>query len=784
MASNTAGSIRGNYGRRRRPAAPDVGRVAGGVLCFLLPLLLAFSARAADAGNWAGTWETFWREGAAVVMLKQDGDTVTGTYEPGGGRIEGRVEGDLLRGRWIVDDASGQFVFALSGDGQTFTGRFDSGEYWNGRRAGGQARPRHLDAADNPRETLKTLIAAFNEYLVGGKIEALRFAQSFLAFEGENDDTRGHNRRRTLLLEIIELSTFRLYDAPPRPAGDQAGFQISPEGTDVSYTLRFVRQENGIWRLLVEDETRLTAVRDRFLAALGRPSFAAAKEAARHSPRGVMQRFISGVHDWDGPGRAEALSTLDLSFLPKRLHAAEGPVLADYLKQVIDRAGYVFYQEIPNNPRQTTPYVHYTHPLGNIVIARQPSTDDQPDRWAFSAETLRRLPSLYVAMQNLPPAPGLAPQPPLTHFFVLRERVREASPALLHRALLLENWQWIALVLLALIATGAGIVASRFTDWQLHGRQNGETQLTAGQSSLVHAVGLTVASLALAAGIDRIGILETDLRFLYQVASAGAIIGGTWMAYLITGAVGAIFERRALATTSYADEIVTSLAVGIMKLIILAIGLMLLADTADLPYEGVLAGLGVGGIAVAFASRDTVSNMIGGILLMTDHPFKRGDLIEAHGHLATVEAVGLRSTRLKRLDDTIMIIPNSQLSDQIIVNWGLRRRRRVDLSISLTYDTPRERLDTFVQALRDLVLRQPQIDPVDCYVGLKDFSASAIEVECRCFFRVPAYEDLVAARSALTGDIVDLARDTGVQFAYPTRTIHVVRETPEGDRQA
>jgi len=378
-------------------------------------------------------------------------------------------------------------------------------------------------------------------------------------------------------------------------------------------------------------------------------------------------------------------------------------------------------------------------------------------------------------MQSLPLAEGIPPSEPLTQFFSLRERIRDVSPGLLNRAAVIENWQWIAIaamvgVVIVLVALLGLFISKAQVDEDA--AKTGASQ----KNGLVLAARLTMWSLILVWGFSLVGIIETPLAALHTLVSAAAVIGATWFAVLATGMIGAFFQRRAATTVSYADEIVTAMAIGIIKLALITVGLLLLAEIVDLPYEGVLAGLGVGGLALAFAARETVSNVLGGILLLTDRPFRRGDLIETHGQLATVETVGVRSTRLKRLDDTVMIIPNAQLSDQVIVNWGLRERRRIDLSIGLTYDTPRQKLDQFIEELRAAMLRQPSADAQDCFVGLKDFGESAIEIECRCFVFVSNYDEQVAVRSGLVADIVDLAKQVGVGFAFPTRTIHLVNE--------
>ena len=109
----------------------------------------------------------------------------------------------------------------------------------------------------------------------------------------------------------------------------------------------------------------------------------------------------------------------------------------------------------------------------------------------------------------------------------------------------------------------------------------------------------------------------------------------------------------------------TALGVGLLKVVVIIITVVAAADAVGLPYEGVLTGLGIGGLALAFAARETVSNMLAAAILLVDRPFRRGDLIDVGGTMATLEAVGLRSTRLRTFDDSVMIVPNSQLSDQI-----------------------------------------------------------------------------------------------------------------------
>ncbi len=438
------------------------------LICILSAMIIAVSVPMAPgalaAGEWAGEWQTYWREGQALMTLVQEGKAVSGVYEPQGGRIEGRVDGRLLRGHWRSDDVSGGILFALSSDGKTFTGQFDNGEYWNGRRVTDDEKLRFpYTAATSPRETLRTIVTSANEAVFFGNTAAMQIYAPLLHYEGPATDSRDRNRRRSLLWRLLNISTFRIYDAPARVDGDRAVFEIGPADAAMRYPLRFQRSRDGRWMLLVEAEARLKIAVDRFLDVMGYVSFEEMQNDRRNSPRGAMRAFLTGERDRELDDENAVLATLDLSFLPVHLRTAEGLILADYLKQVIDRIGFVVWQEIPNDPSRPAPYVFYYHPIGNITIQRVADPKGGADRWLFSAETLKVAPELFEAIQDLPLAPGLEASRPLTHFFQIREAIRAVSPNLLDRTLLLENWQWLGLIATIFISIAAAWAAGRLS---------------------------------------------------------------------------------------------------------------------------------------------------------------------------------------------------------------------------------------------------------------------------------------------------------------------------------
>lgn len=233
------------------PHGIEAGRLLR--VCLILSLLALAAASAAAEERRSGQWRSFWREGSALMTLAEHADgTVTGTYEPGGGRLRGTIEDRVLRGAWQEPAASGEFVFALSPDGRSFSGRYGDGGFWNGERID----PRAVEAVSTlratPRDVLRSLLVAGNATVYEGDVHAQRRIEGMLSYEGGVADGRDRTRRRTLLWRLVELSTLRIVDAPLDSETDEARFRIGPAGTSVDYTLRFARDAAG-WRLVVED---------------------------------------------------------------------------------------------------------------------------------------------------------------------------------------------------------------------------------------------------------------------------------------------------------------------------------------------------------------------------------------------------------------------------------------------------------------------------------------------------------------------------------------------------
>jgi MscS family membrane protein len=191
-----------------------------------------------------------------------------------------------------------------------------------------------------------------------------------------------------------------------------------------------------------------------------------------------------------------------------------------------------------------------------------------------------------------------------------------------------------------------------------------------------------------------------------------------------------------------------------------------------------LAGATIGGLAFALASQDTVKNLIGTIMIFLDKPFHIEDWIEAGEVVGTVEKVGFRSTSVRAADTSVYQIPNSKLSEIVINNKGLRLFRRYHTNLGLRYDTPPELIEAFVKGVRELIIAHPETRSDSYNVEFTGFGDSALLITINVYFKSLAWGIEQSSKHRLHIAIVKLAKDLGVDFAFPSTTV-MIENFPE-----
>lgn len=741
--------------------------------------------------TWTGTWETNWRSGSARLILKQDEKgRVTGTYPSHQGTVEAEVRGPLLEGFWKEPTQTGSFLFAMSPDGSTFSGRFESGEWWNGRRVRDEEgfREEHIfqrPQLDSPRNTVRSFIIAF-EYLQDGDSRFVSTVTQCVRKDGEVevpvDELMDHLEA---LFQVIDHTTFRIWKIPslgsagfdPRETRDVT-IPLTQAGTGVTFHLqvkRYGSAESPHWQIILPPLEELKARNQEFLRARGRTRSDPLRWKKLQSPRATLKAFLAASKAEDDEERDLLQRTMDLRQFHTGTLKQEVALATEYLKNIIDRAGYIIWQEIPDDPESNTPYLHFDHPVGKVVLAPVPE-DGGGITWKFTQETMAGLPALYEAVELLPRVAGVPPATRQPLYFQVRELIHALSPWWLLHSLILENWQWPGMILVLALGWALARLLTFLSSLLLHWRfseSNVHLKSTL-EKRFLKPLFLTFLALTWLYGIDVLGLPDQILGLLQLLARILLVVGAGWACYNFIDILGLFFMRKARQDKSILDDILVSLVSSLFKLFVIVSSFVMLAETLSLPYRTVVAGLGIGGLAIAIAAKDTLANFFGSAVLLADRPFRRGDLVEVGSITGTISKVGLRSTHIRTLEDSLVIIPNNVLANEQINNLKKRRRRHVRCFLSVVYETPPELLDQFRDRLYELIAEQPEGETLERHVGVWQFASSSIDLEIFCYVNAANRREEYEKRHDLLVGIVRLAEEMGIGFAFPTQTLHLM----------
>ena len=217
------------------------------------------------------------------------------------------------------------------------------------------------------------------------------------------------------------------------------------------------------------------------------------------------------------------------------------------------------------------------------------------------------------------------------------------------------------------------------------------------------------------------------------------------------------------------------LAIGgnLSKGVIAVLGILALLAALGYPVTTLLAGLGIGGLAFAFGAQKTVENLFGSMALAVDQPFRVGDLVRVGDLQGTVEDIGLRSTRFRTPDRTLVSIPNGILADQRLESLAERDRMRLATTVSLVYGTTRAQMGQVLEGLERALRSHPKIWPDTVVVAFKQLGESSLDIEIQAWFEVPA-DDFNRCRQEVLLEFMRVVEEAGTAFALPARAVQLV----------
>ncbi len=725
----------------------------------ILAILSAGGPSAAEL-NWSGSWSTKWRDGGARMILQQSGDRVTGTYPLYAGEVTGRATDTTLEGRWTEGARSGSFIFTMAPDRRSFVGRYGNGEWWSGGRANGTA-PSVSVNRSSVREAIRTFVKSGN-LAKAGLDEAIGAAVTTLDFRHRPEaEPQGQKvRLARQLFDLVSLMTFQIWEFPGEPLeADRFSTKLRQAGTDVALPLDLVRDAHGQWSILVPDDTALAASRTALLAPFGGRQPEPSAYLKLRTARDTMTAFQSAFATWDGEGRARVLDTLDSSQLFAATRTYEADLAAQYLKAILDRVSSAEPQEIPNDPEDRQPFVVFSHPLGNIEIAPMEGPD-KAVAWRFTAETLRTARPLYGAVEALPPPESAILDGPHSTFFARRSWIRSWAPSLMEPVGPLERWQIIAGVIgaLACLAVAAPITLLLLGVLRWWGGR----KVVAAEGALQWPICVAIAASLFKLLIPLFGWPEEVRQFTAPVHALVIGLFGTWAGWHVINILASGLMKEARRTLSTLDDMTITLMSGAVRIGLIVAAATYIATQFAIPTNGVLAGLGLGGLAVAIASKETLANLFGAGILVADRPFKKGDLITAGDIKGRVEHVGVRSTRVRTAEDTQIVVPNGKLTDASINNWGRTVDRLFETKIRIAYGATASEIDGFVEDLRRIFSEDEDVAPDRTDIGVTLLTDTAIMVEVAARFRHDAASSERAIKNRLMLAAMQAAEHRGI----------------------
>lgn len=212
------------------------------------------------------------------------------------------------------------------------------------------------------------------------------------------------------------------------------------------------------------------------------------------------------------------------------------------------------------------------------------------------------------------------------------------------------------------------------------------------------------------------------------------------------------------------------------KILLLAIGLVSVLNELGFQVASLLAGLGIGGIALALAAQKTVENLFGSVAIGVDQPFRVGDFVKVEDVVGTVESIGMRSTRIRTLDRTIVTFPNGKLADLKAETFAARDRLRLSVNLGLSYGTTATQLRAVLAGVEAALRAHPRIWPDGTSVRFTDFQESALNVEVMAWLQMTDWNGFTAERQELYLRFLAIVEEAGASLAFPTRTVHLVQE--------
>jgi len=476
-------------------------------------------------------------------------------------------------------------------------------------------------------------------------------------------------------------------------------------------------------------------------------------EFDRGVPRTAVAGYITAVREDDLKRAAEYL---DLRRQPRGYSEADGPELARQLKVILDRTLWIEMELLSTDPRghRDDGLSNYFDLVGqiqagdkkyNITLQRLPRKDGVLI-WKFSGETVRNIPALYK----------------VHGYGEFGEKLSQIFPAF--SLLGLEIWQWVFLILIITAAAAVAFPIVRITSWIILKRNYALSELSARFIN-----GPFYVFLAFVIVRNNFDIIHPSLtaRAVFEAGTIFIFIV-SWMLIRLVGLFREYWTLRLHQRGRENAVVLLRPAFATLNILILFFAVLIWLDNIGFKVTTVLAGLGIGGLAIALATQKSLENFIGALTLFLSAPVRVGDFCRFGDSTGTVEEIGLRATKLKTLEQSVIIVPNAEFAGMQIENLTGRERFRFNPKIKIRIDTSPDQMRYILLELQKLLVAHSKVADSPLRVRFAGFGDYSLNIDIHCYIDTDDLNEYLAVCEDLNLRIMKVISDSGSAIAVPT----------------
>jgi MscS family membrane protein len=274
---------------------------------------------------------------------------------------------------------------------------------------------------------------------------------------------------------------------------------------------------------------------------------------------------------------------------------------------------------------------------------------------------------------------------------------------------------------------------------------------------------------------------QTHILFVKLVKSAIIFLVG-WGLFNLSSSSTLIFAKLNERFNFEMDEILIPFLSKLLRFIIVVVIFSAIAEEFNYNVVGLVGGLGLGGLAFALAAKDALSNLFGGVVIITEKPFTIGDWILTPSVEGTVETITFRSTKIRTFAQALVTVPNAKLANESITNWSEMGKRRIVFNLSVTYETPKEKLEGVIKKIDYMLKNHSGIDQDTIVTKFDKYGVDGLDIYIYFFTKTTVWLDFLKVKEEVNYKIMDILNNEGVSLAIPNRKLYVDSKTEENGK--